>query len=76
MLALLGMPLEQVWRLNRTAVVQELARRWEWDLAQAYERYYLAGWRSFLSGYTDSEAAGEALKMGMEVVRRGEAVAK
>lgn len=75
-LALLGMPVDEVWRLNRTAAIRELAERWEWDLAEAYERYYLAGWKYFLSGYVDSRAAGEALKAGVEVVRRGEAVGR
>jgi hypothetical protein len=73
-LELLGVPYGEAWSLNRTELVAALRERERGELADAYERYYLAGWRRFLEG--DAGSAGlEVLRQGAEVVRLGAAFA-
>ncbi len=74
-LHLAGIPMDEAWSMNRTRMVQELARRGEEEFAETYATYYLAAWQYFFSGHTYEPAASEAIASGAEVVRRGIAYA-
>jgi hypothetical protein len=73
-LEVLGMAYAQAWSLNRTHLVAGLRERGLETLADAYESYYVAGWRLFIDG-TESPAAFDIFRAGIEVVRLGAEVA-
>lgn len=74
-LELRGTPYLHAWGINRTAIIALLREIGEEDLADDYAAYYLAGWRYFLSGRLDGEAARNAILAGWRVLSRGIAVA-
>jgi hypothetical protein len=69
-LELLGAPYEEAWTLNRTELVHALRERGQDVLAEAYQAYYLAGWRRFVEGW-ETGAALDVLRHGAEVLRLG-----
>lgn len=69
-LELLGVPYEEAWTLNRTELVRALRERGRDVLAEAYQSYYLAGWRRFTEGW-ESGAALDVLRHGSAVLRLG-----
>lgn len=70
-LEVLGMPYEEAWGMNRTRLYQALIAAGEETLAEAYAHFYLQGWRYFLSGYDDGDAARGALLAGARVLDEG-----
>jgi hypothetical protein len=74
-LEVLGVPYEEAWSLNRTALVRTLEERGLDDLAQAYANYYLAGWEAFLAGLEGREAGSAlpVLRAGIRVIELGAA---
>jgi len=74
-LSLLGMPPEDAWSMNRTRVVAFLIEKGEEAVARDYSSYYTHGWKYFLSGYRDHDAARNALSSAVRVLRRGVEIA-
>lgn len=70
-LELLGMPYEDAWGMNRTHLYQALRTAGEEVLAEDYAGFYLQGWRYFLSGDGDGDAARAALLAGARVLEEG-----
>lgn len=75
-LLLLGMPWREVWLPNRTQIISLLEEHGEDELAAQYTAFYLSGWDYFLSGYTDSAAARDAVTAGIEALRKSAVVAE
>ena len=61
LLALLGVPWEEAWSLNRTRIISRLESLGRGEFTADYAAYYLSGWDYFLSGYTDSDPARAAV---------------
>lgn len=80
-LSLNGDAYEDVWSLNRSALVRRLEAAGREGLATAFVGYYLAGWRVFHAtrgghGERAIEAMRDALVSGTEVLRLGIAAAE
>jgi len=75
-LILRGVPPEDAWRINRTALLPRLCEVGEEALAEAYAGFYLNGWKYFLSNRADTDAGRAALFCGTEVIRRGIEIAR
>jgi hypothetical protein len=75
-LSILGASFAEAWGHNRTGVCERLLAAGQHDLAASYAGYYLEGWRFFLSGYRDSDAARQALLHARRVLELGAAVAR
>ena len=73
---LLGASTVFAWESNRTHIHQELIDRDHSDLAEAYAQYYLAGWRYFLSKWTDTDAGREAVREGIRVLEMTAGIAR
>ncbi len=58
-----------VWKWNRTKIVQELRKNEFETIAESYERYYIAGWRLFLSDFTSSEELRKTIVEGYNVLQ-------
>lgn len=73
----LGVPYEETWSLNRTALVRALEERGLDELARTYADYYLAGWEAFLGGEAGHEggSALPVLRHGVRVIELGMAFA-
>jgi hypothetical protein len=70
-LEVLGTPYEEAWGMNRTRLYHALGAAGEETLAEEYARFYLQGWRYFLSGYADGDAVRGALLAGARVLEAG-----
>ncbi len=75
-LVLLGVPAAEAWSLSRSGVIPVLEISGQGELAASYRTVYLSAWDYFLSGYTDSAAAREAVLAAHEVLARGAALAQ
>lgn len=75
-LEVLGVPYEHAWGVNRTGIMRALLARGQESLAEEYARYYLRGWRSFLSRYEDGDAVREMILAGARVLEQGADIAR
>jgi hypothetical protein len=73
---LLGVPAEQAWSENRTHLHARLQDLGECDLADDYAQFYMSGWAAFLSGGRDAASARQTFISGIQVIRRGVAIAR
>lgn len=75
-LSVRGVPYEEAWGTNRTAIVTRLATLGEEALAQQIATFYLQAWAYFLSGHSDADAARAAILAGTRTLARGIEIAR
>jgi len=71
LLTQLGIDPYTAWRVNRTAIVAQLAERGHPDLARCCAAFYLAGWQGYRSGFADGDAAADAVRAAARLFREG-----
>jgi hypothetical protein len=71
-----GIDYNTSWAMNRTDLIRLLRELNEEQLAENYRDFYALAWKFFLSEYTDYTAARQAIWAGINVLKRGVAIAK
>ncbi len=71
-----GFPTEQVWSANRTTLVARLREQCEEQLARDYLKFYISGWKYFLSDSSDSDAARASVIAAARAIKRGGQIAR
>jgi hypothetical protein len=61
-------PLE-VWKWNRTSILEELREREFVSIADSYQKYYETGWQLFLTGFTGYTEIRETVVHGYAVLQ-------
>lgn len=75
-LSVLGRRFEEAWSLNRTGIVGRLTKMGQYQLADQYAAFYLAGWDWFTSAYTDDESLRAAVTAGRRAIDLGATLAE
>ncbi|MBY9001881.1 MAG: hypothetical protein KGD64_13260, partial [Candidatus Heimdallarchaeota archaeon] len=58
-----------LWKLNRTSLVQLLEEKGYEQIAENYQDYYYEGWLAFLDGFSNSDNMRRIISLGFEIIK-------
>ena len=66
----------EIWTWNRSKIVRKLIDQDLTSLAEAYQNFYLSGWKLFLSNFSETKYYLDLLKHGYSVLSKAQNILK